>query len=840
LVGSRAGAQPPLEPARIVRYFAPHYPLPELAAGTEGAVECSVTIGPLDTPEQVVVESATTPAFAEAAVDALRATRWRAARVGGVARRSVLRTTVRFALQRQPDEDASACGERTVLVEGEVLESGVRLPLIGVELIAQGCAVGATTDAHGRFQLRLPPGEHLLVAAIPLFRPVVERVTVEPGKTPSVSLRALRREVGNFEATVSGARTQAASSKSTLTHEELRNVPGSQSDPIRVLENLPGVARAPFAGGQLIVRGARPNDTGAYFDGQRIPILYHLLNGPSVLAEDMVERIDFYTGGVGVFYGRQLTGYVEVVPRSGDTDRLHGAVAADLNKGSAFLRGPLGEATKFAAGARVGYVNPLLQFYADSHKPYQVPTYWDYQTRVERLLPDSSNLVLTAFGSGDSYAHINPARGNTDSFSDQEVHFHRLQLRWDKRLSETVSLTLSPQAGVGDDVTRTQGQGAGAFAEPERIAHQSQSLGLRSRLTARLLPALEARVGTDMLFERVAYQASRLVPLSLGSVQSGVNAERVDVDGLAHFGNVGLYAEAMAGDDALRITPGVRADLLQWGGRTHVVLDPRLWVRRQLTASLGLFAYAGLYHQAPEATEIDPRFGNPALEPETAQQYGLGVEHRVPGSWTFKLEGFYQRRSGLPFAAPVSLRADGSIDNPLLSNSGVAHAAGFEVLIRKELSSVFYGWLAYTFSRSQQLLRPGYGWQPTPFDQPHVLTLLVGLRASTQVEFSSRLRLASGNPVAPASGGIFDSDTGAYAPYAQPFGSSRLPTFIQLDFQINNIWTGDDVKLGLYLEAQNVLNQRNSEVLVYDYRFSRSDAIPSVPLLASVGARVSW
>ena len=64
-----------------------------------------------------------------------------------------------------------------------------------------------------------------------------------------------------------------APTRRTLHKEELVNVPGSLNDPIRVVQNLPGMNRAPYLAGALLVRGTPPTDTGLYLDGQRITIL---------------------------------------------------------------------------------------------------------------------------------------------------------------------------------------------------------------------------------------------------------------------------------------------------------------------------------------------------------------------------------------------------------------------------------------------------------------------------------------------------------------------------------------------------------------------------------------
>jgi len=67
-----------------------------------------------------------------------------------------------------------------------------------------------------------------------------------------------------------------AGSLVTLTMAEVRRVPGTFGDPVRVIQSLPGAARAPFGTGLLVLRGANPEDSNVYVDGVEVPLVYHL------------------------------------------------------------------------------------------------------------------------------------------------------------------------------------------------------------------------------------------------------------------------------------------------------------------------------------------------------------------------------------------------------------------------------------------------------------------------------------------------------------------------------------------------------------------------------------
>ena len=70
-------------------------------------------------------------------------------------------------------------------------------------------------------------------------------------------LRARARRGASTRRACAPAAEHPEETKETLTRAELTTVPGTIGDPLRVVQNMPGVARAPFGLGLLIVRGAK-------------------------------------------------------------------------------------------------------------------------------------------------------------------------------------------------------------------------------------------------------------------------------------------------------------------------------------------------------------------------------------------------------------------------------------------------------------------------------------------------------------------------------------------------------------------------------------------------------
>ena len=189
---------------------------------------------------------------------------------------------------------------------------------------------------------------------------------------------------------------------------------------------------------------------------------------------------------------------------------------------------------------------------------------------------------------------------------------------------------------------------------------------------------------------------------------------------------------------------------------------------------------------------------------------------------------------------PAQTLPDGTVSNPLYLNQGLGRSYGVEVLLRRDLSARFYGWVAYTLSRSDLLPRNDVEWRAFNFDQPHNLIVVAGYRPSPAWDLSARYRFVSGNPTAPVTSAVFDADSGRFNPDSGNLGDARLPAFSQLDARAQYTWTSNLLQVSAYLDVQNVLNRTNEELHVWDYRYRDQGSISGLPVLPTLGVKVRW
>ena len=176
----------------------------------------------------------------------------------------------------------------------------------------------------------------------------------------------------------------------------------------------------------------------------------------------------------------------------------------------------------------------------------------------------------------------------------------------------------------------------------------------------------------------------------------------------------------------------------------------------------------------------------------------------------------------------------------ILDNAGTGRVFGLELLVRKELTERFFGWIAYTFSRSDRIDRPGEARRLFDFDQTHNLTAIASYKLGGGWQVGGRLRIISGNPDTPVVGARYLANFDAYLPIYGATNSLRVPAFHQLDVRVDKTWTFDGWMLDLYLDVLNAYNHRALEGSVYSYDFSQHAYFEGLPVIPTLGLKGSF
>ena len=605
------------------------------------------------------------------------------------------------------------------------------------------------------------------------------------------------------DVTVRGAHADPGRS-ATLSRAEVRQIPGTFGDPFRAIEIMPGVT--PIISGLpfFFVRGAPPGDVGYFLDGIRVPYLFHVGAGPSVVHPGLMDRVDLYPGGYPARFGRFSGGIV-----SGETLPAPTAARGEYNvrlfDAGALLDVPFADGRgEVLVGGRYSYTGLILSLFS----PTTVLDYWDYQARVGYDLTKRDRISVFGFGASDFLGTKQPDGTTTTVFGAQ---FHRVDVRYDHKLNADGMIRTAVMGGM--DLTEFS---AGNGINPHL---RDRLVGTRTELTYRLSPTALLRAGTDAQIDTYDVVLPADLPPSQASIASFFPT-RTDL-------TVGMRADlVLKATRGFEITPGLRMDYYSSEGATAIGIDPRLSARTAINQHARVLTAMGLAHQPPSFVIPVPGFQPGGLRGglQTAVQESIGLEFDLGGSTTATAtvfhNGFFNLSDALSVQQPtVSGCAPGTFpDDSLAGERGTqptggggtcgtprfpagtvgpdrsggggqaagsagststaqafetranGEAYGLELFLKRKLTNRVGGFLSYTLSRSTRRAN-GQDFIAS-FDRTHVLNAALAFDMGRNWRAGVRVTFYTGLPKAPDP----TSD------------STRLDPFFRLDLRLEKKW----------------------------------------------------
>ncbi len=766
--------------------------------------------------------------FDEAALAAARRLGFSPAEIDGTPAAVTIEYRFRFdAPPPAPPAPAAA------VLRGVVVERGTREPLAGGSVSAGDRS--AFTDRAGRFELAdVPPGKVRVVALDPSHRRFETEETLEQGRAVEVRYHLLRSSSEPYEAVVVGEREEKEVTSVTLTSGEVAHIAGVSGDTVKVVQNLPGVARAPGGFGMLVVRGGDPADTRVYVDGMEVPIVFHFGGLTSIVPSELVESVEFEAGNFGVRYGRATGGRVDLKTRDPGASRLHLVADANLFHALAMSEGPVAQNVSFALAVRRSYADAIVAQAAKGPNGPGVsvaPRYYDYQGKLTWRPGEDDTVRLTVLGSDDQLLFTGVDAGGLRTLDRLGLRTAFVQATgsWDHRFGDGARARLAISQGYVE-ISNAFGSSNGEWSElhvTSARAEGAKDLGERLTLAAgadaRFLPAGRLRVD----FPEIP------PPNQLPDPEPRTIRARYALQAM----EAGLWAEATWKPvDGLVLVPGLRVEREVFLAAMGWV-DPRLAARYALRDGTTLKGGAGLYHQPPQLVYLTEEWGNPGLHEEGAWHLMAGVEQRIAGPVSLDLQLYSKRLFDLVVPTGGAER---------YANAGTGRSYGAELLLRWNPGGRFFGWISYSLSRTRrdpQVVGGTLGPGGAAFDQPHNLVALGTLELPevwNGLSVGFRARYATGNPYPRTIGAVYDADADRYEPVQDPSSTARMPDYFELDLRADKRWTYQSWMLSLYLEVQNATNRKNAEGVAYNYDYTQRGWSTGLPLYPSFGLRAEY
>lgn len=844
------------KPPRLVSFVEARYPESEQAAAKQASVVLELAISPSGSVASASVVRSAGVAFDSAALAAARQFLFEPAEIDGHPAPIRIQYRYDFVLQTQVATTGSLAGS---------VHTPSGDPLAGVRLrLDDGSETQTTSDGRFRFK-ELAPGPHTLTLSRNDLKALQTQETVVAGQELEVSYEvdrappppavpAANADSDDLEIVVVLPTLSKQVVSVKVDAEQARRVAGTQGDVLKIVENMPGVARASAGSGQIVVWGASPEDTRVYVDDVRVPLLYHFGGLRSVVHTDLVQSVELLPGGYGASYGRGLGGLITVALKEPSLEQRHAALQVDLLDASVSSSGKLAGSWSYAVAGRRSHLDSTLSAATDRDVGsfFPIPRYYDGQLALRHHFSTKDSIEVGGLLSSDSVARqvssLDPSERKNET---KKLAFERVFVRYQASRADGSESRVTAWVGL-DRASLLASFGA----TPTTLTTRAQQYGLRLHHGERLTDALVVNVGLDLEAQSTRSRRTGSVSTparegdarTFGQPPSG-EINRSDWKTLSGSAAPYLEADWACFGKQLHVVPGMRLEpfLIAADRRapaeagvpkvgaydSELGLEPRLSLRYAPSPRASFKLAWGRYFQAPQAEDQSPVFGNPLLPVARGEHYLASSQVTLMTGLSAETTAFYSHSDELAVRNPSTAPLLGQT----LVGEGMGRAFGAQFLIRREPSRGFFGWVAYTLMRAERRDAGSEHYRLFDFDQTHVLTALASYELGRGFDVGVRFRYTTGYPRTPIVGAYFDARRNIYEPVLGAKNSIRIPDFAQLDVRVSKTFRLGGTKAEIYADVQNVTDHENAEELVYNQDYSQRRSIRGLPILPVVGAR---
>jgi Carboxypeptidase regulatory-like domain/TonB-dependent Receptor Plug Domain len=615
----------------------------------------------------------------------------------------------------------------------------------------------------------------------------------------------------------------------SIDAERLSSLPGvAESDPIRVLDLLPGVQSASDFSSALYVRGGGPDQTLVLLDQATVYNPTHAFGFFSTFNADATGAVNLYKGAYPPEYGGRLSAVLDVRSRDAVAREFSGKAGLSTIASRLTLDGPIRRGSWMLSGRRT-HLEPFLDAIRDEDT--EVPDYFFYDVNGKVTFPTSG---------GRFEASLYFGRDDLDFVPDQDTF---LNLKWGNAVATAAfvralseRLVATARVSVSDYVSKTT---ASAFTTPATFDNGVQ----------------DVTVGADTKWEASLRH----------TFTAGLQASRYDVSFSQTFNGILVddYRREpieIAGFVEDRWTPwaetvfdlGLRVRYIDDGLRW--LFEPRVAFAQMLRPDLRVKLGGGIYHQYLQlvATEVVSAVDFYVPIDETAPlgrswQVVAGIDWELKPAVQFSIEGYYTGLEDLvSLDNTTSVNEEVETADDLFYLGGDGYATGVEFFLRRNFGSVT-GWVGYTLGWTRRAFPEVDGGKtyPPKYDRRNDVSVAAEHRRG-KWRFTGAFVYATGQAFTPVSGqySLRDPTTGKVPSDIQLLyadkNSARLLPYNRLDVGVARDFSLFGARAEWLVEVFNLYSRRNEWFVNYQRESDIVDAevVRMLPIVPSIGINV--
>ncbi len=750
-------------------------------------------------------------------------------------------------------------------LEVTVLDATTNKPLEFASVQVMGTTKGGITDASGRWETVLVPGQYSLVSSSIGYDQDTSSINLSDALQLTLNLRPAAQILNSVTVTTNDARTRlerAVMGVERLNIEAIKVLPVAlgEIDIFRGLQQMSGVSSAGEASNGLSVRGGTLDQNLLLLDDAPVFTPTHLFGLFSVFTPDAVRSVNLYRGNIPARYGGRISSVMDVRNKVPQADHMTLRGGVGLVSSRLAIETPLSKDKRWQllAAGRIGVNDFLLQL---TERLKNNRSRFSDATVKLRWTPNSKDVfTLTGFYSKDFYQIDLLSKFNGIIAESNQYDYLTLNgtAEWLRLLGDNTSLV--------SKVIRANHVPKLLFPEFETdnvVEFDSRIVQTEARIT------LDHQVGPHhfSIGGQAIHYALSPGRLSPGS-SSAIRFQELDGE---QAGELSLYAEEeWKINDRATLSAGLRyTHYAQFGAGTQRIyssgeelredtqtgtvefqagqqmqtyggFEPRLGLSLRLYENLRFktaFAITRQYLQnIYNATTPLPtsrwKVSDNHLRPQKARLFSAGLYATAGerGRYEFSIEGYHRKISNLlEYKAGADFFLNPSVETQLLQGRGLAY--GIELGVRETKGDLTFG-ANYTYARVRNQVAGqsfttsinGGDWYNGYFDQPHAFNGTLNFDDGKNNRVGFTLVAQSNRPFTEPNGVVEIGSS--VIPLFLERNNARMPAYHRLDFSwtVYNMsmkkrrWAGEWT-----LTIYNLYGRRNAINVYYQPRLGAGD-----------------
>lgn len=755
-----------------------------------------------------------------------------------------------------------ALSAEKVTVSGFVTDNTTGETLIGANVYDSLTLSGVTTNNKGFFSITLEKGYKTLLISYVGYGTKSYRLFLRNDTSVAFQINA---GIELDEVHVVSLKTETDFSRGRLTFPmiKLKNIPAllGETDMIKALTTLPGIAPTSEGSSGMIVRGGSSDQNLFNLDGIQVYNTGHLFNFISVFNPEAIKRVNFYKSAFPSRYGGRLSSVTDITFRDGNSNQFKGSFDIGIINSKLTLEGPVNDKTTFLLAMRSTYFDlftPFRKAIIKNKQKFQsigeivndemvLYTFADLNFKLNHKINNKNSISFNLYSGVDYYRILNKYELQNES--------NRYTL-YNNVASIKTTHVISPKLFAFSMIGFTSNSG---ISKLDNTLYHNYLI--KDPITGFL--------SNSTVFEREDKSEQKSFVRDISSAidfsyySSNSNTLNFGVSSIKHFYQPGIYTTEVTDtidnkipslirfsnkeynsiegsvyiedelnlNDRIRITGGARVNLFKSYNKTFTSIDPRFSISATTSNSGSfIFAYSRMTQSNHALIRNDllmyktvwvPSFSG--LPPEKSDQFSLGFNKKYEEKgYSVQGEAFYKTMKNLVEYKInyLSQYAYYDWEKSLITN-GDGQAYGVE-LSGEKTNGAFTGNINYTLSwynRKFTDLNNGK-WFPYLFDRRHVLNITGAIKINESWKLSFLWTISSGHrinlPVA-----YINPNPYAYGYYAYDgLNSRRLPVYHRLDLGAEWQKKGKNGEpFGLRFSLYNAYYRLNAYYLYVDHEY---------------------